>query len=183
MLNSTSLKYGIRIETDAFLPSEVDVIMFDKKISKEELKAYLTTCGPDTKIYLGCDSERFRIKGVWHADYMLCVVVHVNGNNGAKIFGQVDRERVYDTNPKKPGLRLMNEVVKVANLFIELQDVISDYEVEVHLDINKSKNHASNTIMNEALGYIRGVCMVEPKIKPAAWAASTAADRLKSLSA
>lgn len=159
----------------------IGVKMYDKKIDKNEVKEFLNTCGPNTKVYLGCDSERFRIGGEWYADYMLCVVVHVNGKNGAKLFGQVDRERIWDKNPKKPSMRLMNEVVKVANLFVELQDVLADHEVEVHLDINKSKNHASNVIMNEALGYIRGVCMVEPKIKPAAWAASTAADRLKSL--
>lgn len=157
--------------------------MLDRKINKEELKEYLKNCGPETKIYLGCDSERFRIKGEWHADYMLCIVVHVNGNNGAKIFGEVHRERIWDKNPKKPGMRLMNEVVKVANLFLEFSDVLEDYEVEVHIDVNRSKSHASNTIMQEALGYIRGVCMLEPKLKPEAWCASTAADRLKSLKA
>lgn len=155
----------------------------NRKIDKEELKQYLTLCGPDTKIYLGCDSERFRIKGEWFADYMLCIVVHINGNNGAKIFGEVVRERVYDKNPKKPAMRLMNEVIKVAQLYLDFEDVIGEFETEVHLDVNPKKNTGSNIVVQEALGYIRGVCMVEPKIKPAAWAASTCADRLKSLKA
>lgn len=151
------------------------------KIDKDEIKAFLQTCGEGTRIYLGCDSERFRIKDEWYADYMLCVIVHINGNNGAKIFGKVERERVYDKNLKKPGVRLMNEVIKVAQLYLELEDIFGDYEVEVHLDLNPNKQYASNVIMHEAIGYIKGTCMIIPKIKPEAWAASTCADRYKSL--
>jgi len=155
--------------------------MFNRKIDKTEVSEYLKNCNENTKIYLGCDSERFRLGDEWYADYMLCVVIHVNGNSGGKIFGEVHRERIYDNNPRKPGMRLMGEVFKVAELYLELEDVISGYETAIHLDVNPSKSYASNSIMNEALGYIRGVCQIEPEIKPKAWAASTAADRYKSL--
>jgi predicted RNase H-related nuclease YkuK (DUF458 family) len=57
--------------------------------------------------------------------------------------------------------------------------VLIDREVEVHLDINPSEMYGSNCVMNEAIDYIRGTCNVIPMIKPKAFAASYAADRLK----
>jgi predicted RNase H-related nuclease YkuK (DUF458 family) len=39
----------------------------------------------------------------------------------------------------------------------------------------------SNIVINEAIGYIKGMCNVVPLVKPNAFAASYAADRLKSL--
>jgi predicted RNase H-related nuclease YkuK (DUF458 family) len=43
--------------------------------------------------------------------------------------------------------------------------------------------HGSSCVINEAVGYIRGVCNVVPFVKPNAFAASYAADRYKSLKA
>jgi predicted RNase H-related nuclease YkuK (DUF458 family) len=51
-------------------------------------------------------------------------------------------------------------------------------EIEVHLDLNPKKNYASNLIVDQAIGYIRGTCNVIPLIKPEAFAASYCADRL-----
>jgi predicted RNase H-related nuclease YkuK (DUF458 family) len=39
----------------------------------------------------------------------------------------------------------------------------------------------SSCVINEAIGFIKGTCNVIPMIKPKAFAASYAADRLKSL--
>ena len=39
--------------------------------------------------------------------------------------------------------------------------------------------YGSSCVINEAVGYIRGVCNVTPLCKPEAFAASYAADRLK----
>jgi predicted RNase H-related nuclease YkuK (DUF458 family) len=41
--------------------------------------------------------------------------------------------------------------------------------------------HNSSIVIQQAVGYIRGVCNVEPKVKPQAFAASYAADRLKEI--
>ena len=73
----------------------------------------------------------------------------------------------------------MTEVYKVSQLYLELKDCIDDRHVEVHLDINPNANHASNVVVHQAIGYIRGTCDVEALIKPDAFAASYAADRLK----
>ena len=150
-----------------------------KKINIEEVKRFIESQGPMTKIYIGGDSERFNIKGEWFADYTLTIVVHINGNNGCKIFGEVHRERVYDQKRNRPRMRLMTEVYKIAELYLKLHEVLEDREVEVHLDINPNEMHGSNCVINEAVGYIRGMCNVVPMVKPRAFAASYAADRLK----
>jgi uncharacterized protein len=150
-----------------------------KKINIEEVKDFIESQSPNTKIYIGADSERFLIGKDWYADYTLAVVVHINGNNGCKIFGEVQRERDYDQKKNRPRMRLMNEVYKLAELYQKLHDVLEDREVEVHLDINPNEMHGSSCVINEAVGYIRGMCNVVPLVKPNAFAASYCADRLK----
>jgi predicted RNase H-related nuclease YkuK (DUF458 family) len=78
-------------------------------------------------------------------------------------------------------MRLMNEVYKIADLFHKLKDVLEGRELEVHLDINPDEVHGSSCVVHEAIGYIRGMCNVVPMVKPNAFAATNAADRLKSL--
>jgi predicted RNase H-related nuclease YkuK (DUF458 family) len=150
-----------------------------KKINLEEVKAFIEKQSPDTKIYLGADSERFEMNGVWYADYTLAVVVHIDGRHGCKIFGEVQRERDYDQKKSKPAMRLMNEVYKVADLFQSLSEVLEDRYVEVHLDINPNEMYGSSCVVQQAIGYIKGTCNVIPMVKPKAFAASYAADRLK----
>jgi predicted RNase H-related nuclease YkuK (DUF458 family) len=150
-----------------------------KKLDIVEVKRFIEAQSEDTKIYLGADSERFEIKGEWYADYTLAVVVHIDGCHGCKIFGEVIRERDYDQKKNKPALRLMNEVYKVSDLFQSLADVLEDRYVEVHLDINPNELYGSSCVVQQAIGYIKGTCNVIPMVKPKAFAASYAADRLK----
>lgn len=150
-----------------------------KRLDLMEVKAFIDAQSPETKIYLGADSERFRLNDVWYADYTLAVVVHIDGCHGCKIFGEVVRERDYDQKKSKPSMRLMNEVYKVSELFQKLSDVLEDRHVEVHLDINPNEMYGSSCVVNQAIGYIKGTCNVIPMVKPQAFAASYAADRLK----
>ena len=152
-----------------------------RKINIDEVKQFIEAQSPETKIYIGGDSERFLMNGDWYADYILCVVVHINGNNGCKIFGEVQRERDWDKSKNKPRMRLMNEVYKIADLYLKLHDVLEDRDVEVHLDINPNEMHGSSCVVQQAIGYIRGTCNVVPMVKPRAFAASYAADRFHSL--
>ena len=151
------------------------------KLNIQEVKDFIQSQSPDTKIYLGADSERFHMNGKWYADYTLAVVVHIDGRHGCKIFGEVHRELDYDHKKSKPAMRLMNEVYKVADLFHQLIDVLEDRHVEVHLDINPDEMFGSNCVINEAIGYIRGTCNVIPMVKPNAFAASYAAGKFKTL--
>jgi predicted RNase H-related nuclease YkuK (DUF458 family) len=152
-----------------------------RKIDIEEARGYIEAQSAETKIYIGGDSERFKIDGQWYADYIMVIVVHINGNNGCKIFGEIQRERDYEFKKDRPRMRLMNEVYKIADLYLKLQDVLEDRKVEVHLDINPDEMHGSSCVINEAVGYIKGMCNVIPLVKPNAFAASYAADRYKGL--
>jgi predicted RNase H-related nuclease YkuK (DUF458 family) len=153
--------------------------MVRKELDIAAIKAFIDAQTPETKVYIGGDSERFQIDGVWYADYINVVVVHKNGKNGCKVFGGIVRERDYDQQKDKPRMRLMTEVYKTAQLYIELADVLEDREVEIHLDINPDEKHGSSCVITEAVGYIRGMCNIIPLVKPNAWAASYCADRFK----
>jgi predicted RNase H-related nuclease YkuK (DUF458 family) len=150
-----------------------------KKLDINEVKEFIEAQGPSTKIYIGADSVRFKLNGQWYADYTLAVVVHIDGCHGCKIFGEVQTELDYDQKKSKPSMRLMNEVYKVSDLFQKLKDVLEDREVEVHLDINPNEMYGSSCVVQQAIGYIKGTCNVIPMVKPRAFAASYAADRLK----
>jgi uncharacterized protein len=154
-----------------------------KKLDIEQVAEFIRVQTPETKIYLGCDSERLRIDGAWHADYVLAIVVHINGNNGCRIFGEVHRERVWDQKVNKPAMRLMTEVYKTSELYLKLADVLEGRDVEIHLDINPDEHYGSSCVVQQAIGYIKGTCNVIPFVKPHAFAASYAADRFKGLRA
>ena len=150
-----------------------------RKFNIEEVKEYILQSSPETKIYLGADSERVSVDGKWYADYTLAVVVHIDGKHGCKIFGDIHRERDYDQKADKPSMRLMQEVYKVSDLFHELSEVLQDRHVEVHLDINPQERYKSSVVVQQAVGYIKGTCNIDAHVKPQAFAASYAADRLK----
>lgn len=150
-----------------------------KKIDLDEVRTFIAAQTPETKVYIGTDSERMNIDGVWYADYMTVVVVHINGKNGCRVFGQVTRERDYDQRKDRPIIRLMNEVQKTAEMYLSLADDLEDREVEIHLDINPDEKHGSSVALHQAIGYIRGTCNIVPLVKPNAWVASFAADRYK----
>lgn len=154
-----------------------------KAIDLDEVRQFITKQSPETKVYLGTDSERMNIDGTWYADYMTVVVVHINGKNGCRVFGQITRERDYDQRKDRPIIRLMNEVQKTAEMYLSLSDDLEDREVEIHLDINPDEKHGSSVALQQAIGYIRGTCNIVPMVKPNAWVASFAADRYKLIDA
>jgi len=152
-----------------------------KPFDIEAVKSFIQAQSKQTRIYIGVDSERIRQNNTWYAVYTAAVVVHIDGRHGCKLFGEVTRERDWDQRANRPTTRLMNEVYKVSELYQRLAEVLEDRPVEVHLDINSADEHASSNVVAQAIGYIRGTCNVTPKIKPEAFAATNAADRLRSL--
>lgn len=159
----------------------MDFQMRMTRLDLDEVRCYIEKQSLESKIYIGCDSERVCIDKEWFADYALVIVIHKNGNNGGKIFGEVIRERDYDKKHNKPKFRLMNEIYKLSELYLKLSDVLVDRDVQVHIDINPDENCVSNCVINEAIGYIKGTCNVIPIVKPNAWAASCCADRFKEI--
>ena len=155
-----------------------------RKFDLEEVKAFIANSSEETKIYIGADSERYRDKkDVWQAEYTVAIVIHIDGNKGCKVFGDVSTERDYDNRHDRPALRLMNEVYRAADMYLQLADAIGDRHCEVHLDINPDILHGSSCVVSQAIGYIRGTCNVIPMVKPDAFAASYAADRLREIMA
>jgi hypothetical protein len=152
-----------------------------RRLDLDEARQYIETSSKTTRIYIGSDSERHRRHGIWWADYATVVVVHIDGNRGAKIFGEITTERDYDQSKDKPRMRLMKEVMKAAQLYLDLEEAIGDRECEVHIDINPNHKHGSSCVITEAVGYIKGMTGVTPRVKPSAWAASIAADKFPEL--
>jgi predicted RNase H-related nuclease YkuK (DUF458 family) len=153
--------------------------IFKKKIDMKELNQYLSSCMEGTKIYMGCDSRVFFKKGERLINFTSVIVVHVGGKHGGKLFYEHDIEKDYSVSRKKPNPRLMREVQLVADLYLRMLDDAEhclDKDIEIHLDINPDKDALSSMVVNEAVGYIRGMCQMEPLIKPEAWAASCVAD-------
>lgn len=148
-----------------------------KKFNFIEIEKFLSETSNTSKIYIGCDSTAYKRHGKWMADFYSVIVVHKDCAHGCKIFGQIDTEVDFTPNKKKPNFRLMNEVYKVSELYLTLAE-LTDKEIEVHLDLNPDKKHASNLVIDQAIGYIKGTCNVVPFVKPEAFAASYAADRL-----
>ena len=154
----------------------IDNVFPENKV--EEILEFLNTVSPESKIYLGCDSYKFRKKnGRFFATFTLVVIIHKNNANGCKVFYHNTTEEVYDNVPGRPSYRLMQEVYKVSALYLQLYPLIGDRDVEIHLDINPDKKHGSSCVVTQAVGYVRGVCGFDPKIKPEAFAASYGADR------
>ena len=153
----------------------------NKEINFEEVKEYLSKCGPESKIYIGADSERIMVDNVWHVDVMCCLIVHIDSKHGGKMFGQIRRERDYDKALNKPRMRMMMEAYAAADLYLRFVELIDQYDVEIHLDIACNKIYGSNCAYNEAVGYIKGVCGVDPVTKPHSWAATNCADATKRL--
>lgn len=151
------------------------------KLDIDEVKRFIQSQSAQTKIYFGADSERINVENKWMVDYLLVVAVHIDGKHGAKVFGEVQREMDYDRKLDRPKMRLMTEVMKIAELYLKCADFLEDRHVELHLDLNPLEVHGSSCAVAEAIGYIKGVCGIDPVIKPNSWAASICADRLKTL--
>lgn len=167
--------------------------MFSEEKVKEVVEV-LSGLDSSSKIYLGCDSVRYKYKGKKMARYATVCIIHINGSNGCKIFSEVSREPDYDVKKDRPKTRMMNEVIKVCQLYNQLiphienfaeiyvddnGDVqVKEFSVEIHLDINTDERYGSNCAAKEAAGYVLGVTGCEPKLKPESWAASFGADHI-----
>ena len=143
----------------------------------EQMVDLLVECDENTKVYLGCDSVRYISKDERQmARFATVAIVHKNGNKGCKIFSQISHESDYDLKANRPKMRMMKEVQKVCELYVQIGPFIDEFDIEIHLDINTDPRHGSNCAASEAAGYVLGMTGIEPKLKPESWAASFGAD-------
>ena len=144
----------------------------------EDMVELLYGLDPSTKIYLGCDSVRYRKQDRWNARYATVAIVHMNGNKGCRIFYNVSHEIDYDLKKNRPKMRMMNEVSKVCALYNQLAPFIDEFEIEIHLDISTDPKNGSNCAAAEAAGYVLSFTGLEPKLKPDSFASSFGADHV-----
>lgn len=149
--------------------------MFTEK-QLNELLELLCEVDSNTKIYIGSDSVRFKRNGEKFFRVCTVCVVHMNGRNGCKVFRHRSTHRDYDVKMSRPSQRLMAEVFQTCELYSQLAPLISDFELEIHADINPDAKHGSSCVAQQAAGYILGVTGIKPTLKPGAWAASFGAD-------
>ena len=152
-----------------------------KNMIDDAIKA-IKASSPTSSIYVGCDSVRFkkkvRNKTQCFARYATVVVLHMDSSHGCKLFYKEDILPDYGRKTES----LVNRLIQEATFAIEATQAIAPYigdrQFEVHLDINAHEQHASNKAASQACGYVLGVTGINPKIKPDAFAAMFAADRI-----
>lgn len=142
----------------------------------QDLIDLLCQLNQDTKIYIGTDSIRFKKNGLWYAKFATVCVVHRNGNNGCNVFIKKTTELDYETKKNKPSVRLMKEVMKSCELYTQLEPFISEFDIEIHVDISTEEKNGSSCAAKEAAGYVLGMTGKPPVFKPEAWCAATGAD-------
>jgi uncharacterized protein len=146
---------------------------------EEELIDLLCTLDSNTKVYIGTDSTRFKKLGQWYARYATVLVVHLNGRNGCRVFRNITVEPDYDMKKNRPALRLMNEVMKSCELYLQVAPLVDSHNIEIHCDVNTNEKHGSSCVASQAAGYtlaMTGLPEEQIKLKPDAWAASFGAD-------
>jgi uncharacterized protein len=138
----------------------------------EEAKEAIKRSSPESTVYIGCDSIRYKRHGKWWARYSTVVVLHINSGNGCSLWHNSIILPDYG-NLKQ---RLMTEVQHAIDCATEILEVIGKRPLSIHLDLNADPKHKSNVAVKEALGYVRGMTGLEAEIKPDAFAATYAAD-------
>jgi predicted RNase H-related nuclease YkuK (DUF458 family) len=142
----------------------------------ESIVELLSTLNSDTRVYFGCDSVRFVKDNKKFARYATVCIIHKNGKNGCKLYSHHSVEPDFDVKAGRPKMRMLNEVRKVCELYVQLAPFIDEFPIEIHLDINLDPKHGSSCAASEAAGYVVGMTGIEPKLKPDSWAASFGAD-------
>lgn len=137
----------------------------------EDAKQAIRNSSPESSVYIGCDSVRFKKNDKWFARYATVIVVHRDSRHGCQVFHHTE------TLPDYGGLknRLMTEVNYGVTAAMDIVDELRGRHLEVHLDLNPDPKHKSNVATKEAIGWVLGMGF-EPKIKPDGWAATHAAD-------
>jgi hypothetical protein len=140
-------------------------------IAKEAIR----NSSKESRVYVGCDSKRAR--GGTQIKYATVIILHHEGKHGCTMWSFIQREQDY-TSASKPRLRLINEAYYAVDIASKIIDDIEDRHFELHLDLNTDPKYKSSTAVKEAIGFVLGMLGIKAKVKPNAWASSSAADKL-----
>jgi predicted RNase H-related nuclease YkuK (DUF458 family) len=154
--------------------------LFDEELAKNKI----------LKVSIGTDSQKISKTLYRFATVILITATEdlgggvIWGRGGMIISATYNHDfKKKDLDGKKRDKELVNErmvfeVGKSIEVATEIAELLDLYEIkmEIHADINPDPKHDSNKALQSAVGYILGMGY-DFKIKPDAWAASTAADR------
>tara|TARA_B100000131_G_scaffold294920_1_gene311458 strand:+ start:139 stop:606 length:468 start_codon:yes stop_codon:yes gene_type:complete len=121
------------------------------------------------KFYIGCDSQFRRGKVV----YGVVLVVLREGKGGSGYYQRIHKRGRITTQQ-----RLFQETyyaVKLATRINPLLESIGYKIEEIHTDLNPNPEYPSYQMIQQCLGFIKGMGF-EGKVKPDSWAATSVAD-------
>jgi predicted RNase H-related nuclease YkuK (DUF458 family) len=156
---------------------EEPIVDYLEKLLQDELAK-----GFKLKVSIGTDSQKAE-KGTYK--FATVILISTSQDLGGVVVGRggmIISSTYYhafkQTNKELVNERMVFEVGKSIEVAYELAPLLDLYEVplEIHADINPDPNHESNKALQQAVGYILGMGY-DFKVKPEAWAASSAADK------
>ena len=121
------------------------------------------------KIFVGADS----VKEQKDCTFVVTVCIYNPGAGGRYYFKRFKQPtRIF------PSLRarIFQEAAEAIEVTLMLLQEIPDAPVEIHLDVNRDKRHATGTFSEQVVGYAKSIG-VDCKIKPDSWASSGIADK------
>ncbi len=140
-----------------------------RKLKYNNVQETIKDSSQKSAVYIGCDSK---LSG-GQTLFGLVVVIHIDGHKGGIVFG--NKSKI--SRRMEISERLMKEVDIAMECAFNLNGTVGERLFEVHLDINPSPEHKSNSVMKRAMSYVKAQGF-DCQIKPHAWAATTAADYL-----
>jgi predicted RNase H-related nuclease YkuK (DUF458 family) len=151
------------------IPLEGDVFSHIIKFKKDtDEKSKELGLERSIKAYIGADSQNY----LSFTRFVCTIVLHVEKNGAHVIVSRFDLPKIYDYRYK-----LLREIDMLGELGRNFKEFFRsvDMDLELHGDLNKSSNHKSNGVVEEATNYI-GHLGFKLKIKNEAFAATYAAD-------
>jgi len=141
-----------------------------EKDVKKHIEDFVVKNNRKVTAYIGVDSQNY----LSFTRFVSVIVLYVEKNGAHVIMSRADLPKIYDFRYK-----LLKEVDMIGELARNYKDFFKsiDVDFELHADLNKSSNHKSNGVVEEATNYISHLGF-KLKIKNEAFAATYAADSL-----
>lgn len=161
--------WKIQNSSGHLVPLETDVFTHIKNFKKTtDNKSKELGVARSIKAYIGADSQNY----LSFTRFVCTIVLHVEKNGAHVIVSRFDLPKIYDYRYKL--LREIDMLGEIARNFKDFFDSV-DMDLELHGDLNKSSNHKSNGVVEEATNYINHLGF-KLKIKNESFAATYAAD-------
>lgn len=120
---------------------------------------------PNTRIYVGCDSQNFRKKTI----YATVIVLHKGNNGGHVLYNREKIPKIKDSFHK-----LWGEVQRSIEVASHLKNELGINVHHIDLDLNPDPKYKSNQVLRAAVGFVESMGF-KARFKPQElWAISVA---------